>query len=87
MRVNSPAYSNLTSQRIMFPKKQHQQHSSANNKVHYTTASSMEELAAIQFKVWREKNMINEGRKTAKQARTHEGRYSSTVVMRLVISR
>lgn len=87
MRVNSLAYSNLTSQRIMFPKKQHQQHSSANNKVHYTTASSMEELTAIQFKAWREKNMINEGRKTAKQARTHEGRYSSTVVMWLVISR
>lgn len=35
----------------------------------------MEELAEIQF----EKNTINEGRKTAKQAR--EGRYSATVVM------
>ena len=40
--MNSLACSNLTSQRIMFHKKQHQQHSSAHNKVHYTTASSME---------------------------------------------
>lgn len=86
VRMKSVAYSNLTSQRIMFPK------NSINSTHQHITKYIIQQLQAWRsslrsnLKVWRnrkkkKKSMINEGRNTEKQARTHEILYGSTAAM------